>query len=62
MLSAIIDMVAEEFYLSPVTVAKVLKESEDDAPAHTTIYRQQAPSGSPTGGGKIQPPAFKMAV
>jgi AraC-like DNA-binding protein len=41
MLSAIIDTVAAEFYLSPVTVAKVLKETDEDSPAHTTIYRQR---------------------
>lgn len=54
---AIIALLAQEFYLSPVTVAKVLKsdgEAEHTAPAASTIYRRNERS--------VQKPAFKMAV
>lgn len=54
---AIIALLAQEFYLSPVTIAKVLKSDDAaqvQAPAASTIYRRNERN--------LPKPAFKMAV
>lgn len=38
----VIEAVAEEFYLSPVTITKILKQRQESVPDHSTISRRIA--------------------
>lgn len=46
-ITALIDTVSGEFYLSSIMIVKILRSEESNLPAHSTLARQQKKTANP---------------